>query len=167
MSMSETPKTLPRAYCLTCPHSKAFWKKSYTAAARCTSMGDEPRCTFEKCKTRTMTRSSIYTSPIVCVRGESSDQQGSFVQCTRSEQLSAVSTFERVHCVDISHDKFGHPNLVAVQSRDRFDGRERFKEILRNPTLDFISINHFQILIVQAFELAPGDARTNHLFHHA
>ena len=43
------------------------------------------------------------TSPIDFVAGkESSDQPGSFIQCARSEQLSAVSTFERAYGVDIS-----------------------------------------------------------------
>ena len=40
----------------------------------------------------------MYTSPIVFVRGkgESPDHQGSFIQRACTEQLSAVSTFERV-----------------------------------------------------------------------
>ena len=40
-------------------------RKSYKAPARCTSMGDEPTCTSENCKTLRSTRSSLYTSPIV------------------------------------------------------------------------------------------------------
>ena len=63
-----------------------------------------------------MTRSSMYTSPVVfvCVKGGSSDQQESLVQRARSEHVSAVSTFERVHGVDVSHDNCGHPNLTVV-----------------------------------------------------
>ena len=56
------------------------------------------------------------TSLIVFVRGkcESSDQQRSFFQGGRSEQLCAVSTFERVYCVDISHGNCGHSNLTVI-----------------------------------------------------
>ena len=108
----------------------------------------------------------MFTSPIVLVRGKGvpSDQQRSL--CPRSEQLSAVSTSERVNGADVSHYKCGHLNLTVVWSRDRFDASTRLKEILRNPTLDF-SINHIQTLIVQVSEPAPGDARADHLFRHA
>ena len=77
-----------------CPDLPAFvgiWKKSFEASARGTSMGDESTCTSENCKTLRMTRSSMW-------EGESFDQQGSFFQGARSEQLSAMSPFERVFC---------------------------------------------------------------------
>ena len=48
-----------------------------------------------------------------------------------------------------------------------FDGSARSEEILRNPTFDFISINHIQVLIVPMFEPTSGDARPDHLFRHA
>ena len=76
-------------------------------------MGDELRCTFENCKTLRMKRSSIYTPPIVFVRGKGSPLISRDRSCTRSEQSSAVSTFERVHCIDLSHDNFSHPNLAS------------------------------------------------------
>ena len=41
---------------------------------------------------------NVYVSNRLCAReGESSDQQGSFLQSPRSGQLSAVNTFERVY----------------------------------------------------------------------
>ena len=49
--------------------------------------------------------------------GESSDQHGAFVQCARSEKMSAVSTFERVYGVDTSHDDCGHPNKLTCLRR--------------------------------------------------
>ena len=54
---------------------------------------------------------NVYVSNRLCAReGESPDRGRSF-QCARREQLSAVSTFERVYGVDISHDNCGHRNL--------------------------------------------------------
>ena len=51
----------------------------------------------------------------LCAReGASAGKQGSFVQCARSEQLSAVRTFECVHGVDISHGDCSHPNLTVL-----------------------------------------------------
>ena len=43
--------------------------------------------------------------------GESTDQQGSFLQCARSEQLSTLGTFEHAYCIDISS------NLIQRQVR--------------------------------------------------
>ena len=162
--------TLPRVCCLTCPQLSAFGgKKSWRALARSASMGDESTCTSENCKKLRMTRTSMCTSPIVFMHGMVSsliNRDRSF-SARRSEQLSAVSTFERENGVDISHDNCGDPNLAVVQFRDRFDGCAHFKEILRNPTFDFISINQFSVHIVQMFEPTSGDARTDHLFRHA
>ena len=46
---------------------------------------------------------NVYISNRFCAReGESPDQQRSFVQYARREQLSAMSTLECVHEVDIS-----------------------------------------------------------------
>ena len=42
-----------------------------------------------------------------------------------------------------------------------------FKEILRNPTFDFIRINDIQIFVVRMSKPASKNARTDHLFHHA
>ena len=110
------PQNSPQSALPDLPAFVSIWRNSYKASARCTSMGDGIRCTCENCRTLRMTRSSIYTSPIVFGRGErrSSDQQGPFMQSTRSEQLSAVNTFERVHCVDVSHDNRSHPNLAVL-----------------------------------------------------
>ena len=122
-------------------------------------MVDEPTCTSETCKIQRMTRSSMYTSPIVFVRSkrESSDQQGAFVHCTSNEKLLVVSTLERVYSIDISHDGRGHADLTVVQFRNGFDGKSRFKEILRHPTLDPINVNNIPVLIVQTFEPTSGD----------
>ena len=54
--------------------------------------------------------------------GESFEQQGTFVQCTSSEKLSAVGTLERVLSINISHDDRGHANLTVVLLSDGFDG---------------------------------------------
>ena len=128
-SMPETPSSRPpqNSPKSVPPDFSAFvgiWRNSCTPSARWTSMGDEPTCTSENCKTLRMTRSSMYTSPIVfCAReGESSDQQGSFIQCARSEQLSAMSTFERVNGADFFYDNCGHPDLAGVLFRNGFDG---------------------------------------------
>ena len=130
-----------------------IWRKSYKASARCTSMGDESTCTTENCKTLRMTRSSLYTSPIVFVRGKGSSlisRERWF--SARSEKLLAVNTFERANSVDIFHDDCGHPNLAVVLFRDGFDGTTRDKEILRNPIFDFISVHQIPVFIVQMFE---------------
>ena len=115
-------------------------------------MGDEATYTSENCKTLSDKVSNVFVSNRLCAReGESSDQQGSFVQCACSEQLSAVNTFKRVYGVDISHENCGHPNLAVVKFRDG---------------INFISINHIRVLIVQVFEPTSEDARTDHLFRH-
>ncbi len=44
----------------------------------------------------------------------------------RIEQLSAVSTLERVYGVDISHENCGHPNLAVVWFSDGFNKSTRF-----------------------------------------
>ena len=44
----------------------SIWRKSYTALARCTSMGGESMCTSTNCKTLET------TSPVVFVRGKGS-----------------------------------------------------------------------------------------------
>ena len=72
-------------------------------------MGNEAACTSENYKMQRVTRSSICTSPIILCAGR-------VVQCARSEQLSAVSTFERVHGIDISHDDRSHPHLKVSNS---------------------------------------------------
>ena len=99
-------------------------------------------------------------------KGVSSDQQESFIQCARSEQLPAMSTFERVYCVDIYHDNCGHAKLTRVQIRDGFDGRGAFEEILRNPILYLGSVNNILAFVVKMFEPTSGDARTDHLSRH-
>ena len=74
---------------------------------------------------------NVFIPNRLCVwEGKSPDQQGSFIQCARSGQLSAVSTFECVYGVDISHDDCGHPNLTVVYFRDVFEGGTRLEEIL-------------------------------------
>ena len=51
----------------------AIWRTSCKASARCTSMSDETRCTFEDCKTHKIV--DIFVSNRPCVReGESSEQ---------------------------------------------------------------------------------------------
>ena len=62
----------PASVLLDLPAFVGTWRKSYKASARCTSMGDESTCTSEHCKTLRMTRSSVYTSPIVFARGKGS-----------------------------------------------------------------------------------------------
>ena len=156
-------RILPRVCCLTCPHSEASGG-NHTKHPRCTSMGDESRCTSENCKKNTlrMTRSPIiYVScRLRAQEGKSSDQQGSLLQSTRSERLSAMSTFERAHCVDISLDNCSRPNLAVLRFRDAFDGSARLKEIMRNPTFNFIRINDISIFVAQMFRPASRNART-------
>ena len=78
-------------------------------------MGDETRC---KCFKSQIAEDDkivdIYSNRLCAREGESSDQQGSFMQSTGSEQVSAVSTPERAHCVDISHDNCSHPKLAVI-----------------------------------------------------
>ena len=51
-----------------------------------------------------------------------------------------MSTLERVYSIDIIHDHPGHADLAVVLLKDEFDGSTHFKEILRNPTLNPISV---------------------------
>ena len=65
-------------------------------------MGDEATCTSEKLQNAEDDQIINKDSDRRCAReGEPYDQQRSFMQSTRSEQLSAVSTFERKNCIDI------------------------------------------------------------------
>ena len=64
-----------------------IWRKSYKASAR-----------LKIAKTQRMTRSSMFSSPTVFVRGKKSlriNRDRSF--CARAASMSAVSTFERVY----------------------------------------------------------------------
>ena len=119
-----------------------IWRKSKRASARWTSMGNESTRTSENCKTL-----KVHVSNRLCAREvESSDQQGPFVRCARSEQLSAVSAFERVHAIDVSHDNCSHADLAIVFLRDGFVGRTLFRETLCNPTCDVIRTKHMSAL---------------------
>ena len=70
---------------------------------------------------------NVFVSHRLCAReGEPSDQHRAFVQCARSDKLSAVSSVERVNGVEVSHDDRGHADLAVVQFRDRCDGSTRF-----------------------------------------
>ena len=73
----------------------------------------------------------------------------------RAQPATAVSTFDRVYCTDISHDDCGHPNLTTVEIGDGFDGGTCLNAILRNLTLDFRSANHIQTF-VKMFEPTLG-----------
>ena len=62
-----------------------------------------------------MTRSSVYTSPIVRTReGKSSHKLGTFVQCRCGEKLAAVRTLECVNHMHVSHDDRRHGHLASV-----------------------------------------------------
>ena len=64
-------------------------------------MGDEPTGTSENCKnTENDKIINVHVSDRLRAReGEFCDQQGTFVQCTSSKKLSAVSTLERVYSI--------------------------------------------------------------------
>ena len=112
------PQNSPASVLADLPRVLGIWRKSYKASARCTSMGDEATCTSENCKELRMSISSVYTSPIVFVRGK-----GLLINRdrSRSEHLSAMSTVECVYGVDISHNDCSHPNLTATTLRDGFE----------------------------------------------
>ena len=66
-----------------------------------------------------------------------------------------------------SRDECSHPNLAVVSLSDGFDGGKRFEEILRDPTLDPIRINHIPGLVVQMLKPLSEKARTDHPFPHS
>ena len=64
--------TLPRVYLPDLPAFVGIWRTSCQASGRCTSMCKESTCTSENCKALRMTRSPMYTTPFVFVRGKGS-----------------------------------------------------------------------------------------------
>ena len=115
-------------------------------------MGDGSTCTSEKLQSTENDKViNVHISDRPRARErESSDQQGSFIQCASSEKLSTMNGLERVYSIDISHDYRGHADLAVVLLRDGFDGT-RFEEILRNPTFDFVSVNHIPAFVIKSF----------------
>ena len=73
------------------PTFVGIWRKSFQASAHCTSMGDESTRTSENCKILRMTRSSMYTSPIVFMRGQGSP----LINRDRSFSARAASKCQR------------------------------------------------------------------------
>ena len=158
-----------RVYCLSCPRLLACEGSRTRHRLAELQFAMHRRARPRRCKTLRMTRSSMYTSPIVLERGrgESSEQQATFVQCTSSEKLSAVSTLERVFSIDISHDDRGHADQEVAFLKDGFDGGTRFRKILRNQTFDLIDTYQIPAFVIQIFEPTSGDARSDQLFRHA
>ena len=124
----ETPSKLPlpnssASVLPDLPACVGLWKKLCKASARCTSMDDETTCTSEVINENVSNRLRARAR-------QSSEQQRTFVRCTRSEILSAVSTLKRASRIDMSHDDRGHADLAVVLFRDGLDGSTRFEEIL-------------------------------------
>ena len=119
-----------------------------------------------KCDRVVLPKLSPALPDLPVVQRKSFKQQGTFVQRTSSEKLSAVSTLERVYSTDISHNDRGHADLAVVLLRNGFDCGTRCKEIMRDPTFDPICANQIPPLVIQFCE-PSGDVRSDLLFRHA
>ena len=128
MPSSVHPKTLRRACCLTCRHLEESVKGIGTLHFNGRRVDVHVR---ELQNAENDEVISVNVSDRLCTReGERSDQQRSFVQCARSQQLSVVSTFERLNGVDVSQSssetdwtthKWGHCHIKVVGSQAVMD----------------------------------------------
>ena len=120
---------------LTCPHSSAFGgnrTKHWRAGLRWATIR---HARLRIAKTLRMTRSSMWTSPIVFVRGKGSP----LISKDRSAQRASVGGehIRRVDCIDIPQENCGHPDLAAVLLRRRARRKHTFLGDLPKPNTRF------------------------------